>query len=208
MRVLASLLVVAAFVVGVVSFQVKERAPEGGIAADTLERAFAPGGQIRMDLSAGQYRIEGSPDEKIRMHWSTGDSHRRRVDVTADVRGNEAKLTADGPSRRLRVRIEVPSRSDVEIRMTAGELAVRGIEGNKDVELHAGELDLDVGRAEDYERVHATVWAGDLHARPFQVVKEGLFRSFHWEGRGKYQLRAHIKAGELRMSSSSPVTAK
>ena len=208
MRVLASLLVVAAFVVGVVAFQVKERAPEGGTGGDTLERAFAPGGRIRMDLSAGQYRIEGSPDEKIRMHWSTGESRRRRVDMTADVRGNEAMLTADGPSRRLRVRIEVPSRSDVEIRMTAGDLAVRGIEGNKDVELHAGELDLDVGRAEDYERVHATVWAGDLNARPFQVVKEGLFRSFHWEGRGKYQLRVHLKAGELRMSASPPVPSK
>src|SRR5687767_515536 len=173
MRVLASLLVVGAFVAGVLAFQVKERTPSGNPEADTIERAFAPGGRIRMDLSAGEYRIEGRPDEKIRINWSVGDTRRRRVDVTADVQGSEATLRADGPSRRFRVRIEVPSRSDVEIRMTAGDLAVRGIEGNKDLELHAGEVDLDVGQAADYAKVDASVWAGELHARPFQVTKEG-----------------------------------
>ena len=149
-------------------------------------------------------RIEGSPDERIRIHWTAGDGRRhRRTDVRADVRGTEASLTVDGPSRRFRVQIEVPRRSDLTVRLTAGELALRGIEGDKDVELHAGELDIDVGRPEDYRRVEATVWAGEIHAMPFSITKEGLFRSFDWQGQGKYRFHAHLKAGELRMSSSS-----
>jgi hypothetical protein len=209
MRILASLLVVGAFVAGVVAFQVRERerTTSDSLETDTIERAFAPGGRIRMDLSAGEYRIEGSPDEKIRINWNTGETRRRRVYAKADVRGTEATLSVDGPSRKFRVRIEVPSRSDVDVRMTAGSLTLRGIEGNKDLELHAGEVDLDVGRAADYAKVDASVWAGELQARPFEVTKEGLFRAFHWQGQGKYHLRAHLKAGELRMSSS-PVAAK
>ena len=120
----------------------------------------------------------------------------------AEVHGTEAKLVTDGPSRKFHVRIEVPRRSDLYVRLTAGDLALRGIEGDKDVELHAGELDIDVVRPEDYRRVEATVWAGELQAAPFNVMKEGLFRSFTASGQGKYRFRAHLKAGELRLSSS------
>jgi hypothetical protein len=206
MRVLASLVVVGAFVAALAALQIRDREAVAHPQADFIDRPFAPGGRIRMDLSAGEYRIEGGPDERIRVNWSVGDTRRRRVDVTADVRGSEATLIADGPARRFRVKIQIPQRSDVEVRLTAGDIALRGIEGHKDIELHAGEVDLDVGRPEDYASVDATVWAGDLHARPFRVIKEGLFRSFHWQGQGKYRLRAHIKAGELRMSSATEIS--
>lgn len=209
MRILASLLVVGAFVAALAAFQIRDREVLGrpDAAADTIEQAFKPGGRIRMDLSAGEYRIEGTPDDRIRVNWTVGDTRRTHVDASADIKGSDASLVVDGPSRKFRVRIEVPQRSDVEVRMTAGDLSLRGIEGNKDIELHAGEVDLDVVRASDYKKVDATVWAGDLHARPFNVMKEGLFRSMHWQGQGKYELRAHIKAGELRMSSL-PADAK
>ena len=75
--------------------------------------------------------------------------------------------------------------------------------GNKDVELHAGDLSIDVGRAEDYNHVDASLWAGDLHAAPFNVVKGGLFRSFDWNGKGPYRLHAKMKAGDLRLYSKS-----
>ena len=224
MRILASILVVGAFIAGVVAFQVSGRDEIGsgtdiGTAsgtgtdsattastapADTIERAFPAGGKIRMDLSAGEYRIEAGPDDKLRIDWTSDERRRRRSSVRTEVRGNEATLITDGPSRRFRVRIEVPRRSDLNVRLTAGDLTLRGIEGDKDVELHAGELDIDVGRPEDYRRVEATVWAGEIHALPFNVTKEGLFRSFNRTGQGKYNFRAHLKAGELRMSASGP----
>lgn len=226
MRILASLLVVAAFIAGVVAFQARdpddiaggpaigtEIAPATGTAtesatttsivpADTIEHAFPAGGRIRMDLSAGEYRIEASQEDRIRMHWVSDDRKRRRPIIQAEVHGTEATLSTDGPTRKFRVRIEVPKRSDLHVRLTAGDLALRGIEGDKDIELHAGELDIDVVRPEDYRRVEATVWAGELQAMPFNVMKEGLFRSFNWTGQGKYRFRAHLKAGEMRMSSS------
>jgi hypothetical protein len=99
------------------------------------------------------------------------------------------------------VTIQVPTRSDLYVRLTAGDMTVERVEGNKDIEAHAGDLNIDVIRAEDYHTVDASIWAGDLTARPFNVTKEGLFRSFDWKGHGPYRLHAHLKAGDLRLFS-------
>jgi hypothetical protein len=172
--------------------------------ATSLEKPFAAGGRIAMDLSAGEYEITGAADPRIRLDWDVRDPDRLDdVDNRVTVNGTDARVSTDGPSGNFRVRIQVPTPSNLRIRLTAGEMAIKGIEGDKDVELHAGELDIDVVRAEDYGRVDAGVWAGEIHASAFRITKEGLFRSFDWSGKGKYRLHAHLKAGELKLHSSS-----
>jgi hypothetical protein len=88
------------------------------------------------------------------------------------------------------------------IRLTAGELSVDKVEGNKDIGLHAGEIDIDVVRPEDYHSVSASVWAGEVHAAPYHLSKEGLFRSVDWTGKGPYRLEARLKAGEVRLHTN------
>lgn len=178
-------------------------------ASDSLERGFVANGRIRMDLSAGEYRISGSPDNKIRLEWSVRNSDQlSKVRARADVRGSDATITTDGPSNNFRVAIQVPARSDLYVRLTAGDLTVQHIEGNKDIEVHAGDVNIDVGRAEDYHSVDASIWAGDLNAEPFHVSKEGLFRSFDWKGHGPYRLHVHLKAGDVRLTSEKEKTPK
>lgn len=165
-----------------------------------LERAFAPGGRIRMDLSAGEYRISGTADSRIRLHWSVRDADQlSKVKARADVRDRDATITTDGPNNNFRVDIQLPARADLYVRLTAGKLVLEDVAGNKDIESSAGELDIDVGRAEDYRRVDASVWAGEIHASPFRAIKGGLFRSFDWTGPGPYRLHAKLKAGEIRL---------
>jgi hypothetical protein len=170
--------------------------------SDALEQAFVDNGRIRMDLSAGKYRIVGASENRIRLAWRVRYADDLRdVKARAVVRGSEATITTDGPTNGFHVDIELPMRADLRIRLTAGELGLEGVEGSKDISLHAGELDIDVGNPEDYHRVEASVWAGELHAEPFGRSKEGLFRSFDWNGKGKYRLNAHLKAGEMRFRS-------
>jgi hypothetical protein len=178
---------------------------QDGRAKESLERAFSQNGRIRMDLSAGEYHISGSPDNRIRLEWSVRDAAQLpRVKARADVRDREATITTDGPTNKgLNVAIQVPKQADLYVRLTAGDLRIEGIQGNKDVELHAGDVRIDVGRAEDYRSVDASVWAGDLKAPPFQVDKGGLFRSFDWRGKGPYRLHAKLKAGDLRLFSKA-----
>ena len=171
-----------------------------GKLSNSLERPFAPGGAIHMSLSAGDYHISGSKEPHLRVLWRVRNAEDLpRVRVQADVKGSVATLATDGVRNGFEVEIQVPTRSGLHVRLTAGDLTVDGIEGNKDIESHAGDLTIDVGRAEDYSHVDAALWAGDLEAPPFNVSKGGLFRSFDWKGGGAYTLHAHLKAGDLRL---------
>ena len=170
--------------------------------ADSLERPFVQNGRIRMDLGAGDYVITGSRENRIQVAWSARDAATMpKVHARADVHGSDATIAADGPSNNsgLRFTIQVPAQTDLYVRLTAGDITIEDVRGNKDVELHAGDLRIDVGRAEDYNHVDASLWAGDIHAAPFNVIKGGLFRSFDWSGHGPYRLHAKMKAGDLRL---------
>jgi hypothetical protein len=173
-------------------------------ATDALERPFAPEGRVHMDLSAGDYRILAGDERKIQIEWSVRDlSQLRKVRIKADVDGSRATIQSEGPSNHFRVTIRVPMRSDLDVELTAGDLEIKGIEGNKVIRSNAGDIDVDMVRAEDYAHVAAFLLAGDLRAEPLGISKGGLFRSFDWEGKGRYRLSVRLLAGDIRLYSSS-----
>jgi len=170
---------------------------------NSTERAFPAGGLVALELTAGDYRITGSPDDRIHVRWRTEDASGDAIDarVAIDVKPAEATVTVERTALfgnlGVDVDIEVPSRSDLFVELSAGELRIAGITGNKTVSMNTGELDVDVGRAADYAIVSASVWAGEVTARPFGHDHEGVFRSFTWTGTGRYRLEARLKAGEI-----------
>jgi hypothetical protein len=85
------------------------------------------------------------------------------------------------------------------VRLTAGNLEIAGIKGDKDIEANAGNLNINVGSSNDWGDVDASVTAGDIHAPAFQAAKGGLFRSLSWKGPGKYRLHAHLTAGDINL---------
>ena len=165
-----------------------------------VEKPFPKAGTIRMNLSAGDYRIAGRPEDRIRISWRA-DSPEQAANLKADaeVRGNVATIATSGFRNGIHFTIEVPARSDVEVDMTAGDLEIRGIEGSKRVEAWAGDVSIEVGLPEQYRTVEASVRAGDLSAAPFKVSKGGLLRSFNWTGSGRYSLKAKLFAGDLTL---------
>jgi hypothetical protein len=166
----------------------------------SVSRPFAPGGQIRLSLSAGDYTIRPGSDQEILVSWEADTPERlAAVRVDIDTRGAEATITTRGPRSGLSVVIQVPARSDLAVQLTAGDLRIRGIEGNKDVGSWAGDIDIDVGDPNDYASVSASLTAGDLTATAFDVSKGGVFRSFTWNGPGRYTLRVRLTAGDIRL---------
>jgi hypothetical protein len=169
-------------------------------AEPVVERPFAAGGRVAMRLSAGEYTIEGSPDAQIRLEWQTrdpDDAKRVRVAVTTEERS--ARIETHGPHNGFSVRIGVPVRSDLWVRLMAGDLTLKGVEGHKDIAGWAGDFKIDVGAPDRYRAVDASVLAGEIDARPFGGSKGGLFRSFRWNGQGRYDLRARLTAGEIAL---------
>lgn len=162
---------------------------------------FNSGGKLRMYLRSGDFRIVGGSDNKITVRITGGNAY-RASDLRVQLEGsnNLANLTVSGgPKNDLEVTIEVPKKTGLFVRMPAGNLELRRVTGDKDAELHAGELIIEVGEASDYSRVDASVYSGGLEASPFGESHGGLFRSFHKEGNGRYHLHAHVGAGDLTL---------
>lgn len=175
----------------------------------TLDHDFVSAGDIRMDLSAGAYKISASKDGKIHLQWSTRDaSAMKKVKEGIDVKGTTATVKVNGPdNQNFTVEIQVPRQSNLLVRFTAGDFQIDGIEGSKDIAGYAGNLSVDVVDAKLYKNVHASVTTGDLDAPAFQVSKGGLFRSFDQKGSGPYTLRVKLRAGDLRLYASKKTPA-
>lgn len=173
----------------------------GDIENHPFSADFKSGGKLRMYLRSGDFRVVGGADNKITVHVM-GENAYRASDLRVRLEGSNdaADLTiSGGPKNGLEVTIEVPRKTALFVRMPAGNLELRQVIGDKDAELHAGELMIDVGEPSDYSRVDASVYSGGLEARPFGESHGGLFRSFHKEGNGRYHLHAHVGAGDLTL---------
>jgi hypothetical protein len=165
------------------------------IGKSPVETKFASGGRIHMDLCSSGIELIGRDENAIRVSYHP---EKDTVKVRIEIDGDRADLRVSRcPHNDFQMRIEVPKSSGLYVRMFAGELDVRGITGDKDVELSAGQLTMEVGTPEDYARVDASVNSGEINAPAFDVEKGGLFRSFDRTGPGKFRIHAHVGAGEL-----------
>jgi hypothetical protein len=81
--------------------------------------------------------------------------------------------------------------------MPLGMATIKSVHGNKDVEIHAGQLTMQVGDPKDYGRIEASVMMGELNFNALGISKGGLFRSFKKDGPGKYKLYAHVASGQI-----------
>jgi hypothetical protein len=163
---------------------------------------FSSGGQIDLHIRSAKIQIAGSDENRIGVRVS-GEQGSKSTDMKARFGRSknswELRITG-GPHNELTITVRVPKNSDLFVRILAGDVEVKGITGNKDIELHAGDLTISVGDASDYAHVQASVTTGDIEARPFGESHGGLFRSFAKSGSGKYKLLAHVGAGELTLN--------
>ena len=162
---------------------------------------YPSGSQLNMHLRSGDIRVVGTNDNKISVRVDAKSQEKaRQVKVIFDQSDKSAKLrVSGGPKNDTQIVVEIPKATGLFVRMPAGQLEISDVIGDKDVQIHAGELILHVGDPADYSRVDASVMTGDLDAPPFHEDHGGFFRSFHKSGNGKYRLHAHVGAGDLTL---------
>jgi hypothetical protein len=166
-----------------------------------FEAPLPAGVPLRLYVRSGEIRLLGSDDGKISVDVSGKNAdnvkdvkHRLTIlDTAAEFR------LSGGPRNDFQITIHLPKNCDLFVRVPAGDVTVEGISGDKDIELHAGDLSIHIGNPDDYSHVDASVNAGDVEAAPFGESHGGLFRSFKKSGSGKYKLHAHVGAGDLTL---------
>src|ERR1700733_11359271 len=118
-----------------------------------VEAKFSSGGSIRMDLCPGEIDLVGKDENVVRISYH-GRAEADDLNVRLQVSGNHADLKVRGcPNNNFEMTVEVPKNSNLYVRMFAGQMNVNDITGDKDVEIHAGQLTMDIGKPEDYFRV-------------------------------------------------------
>lgn len=163
------------------------------------QMAFNPGGHLTLDLEAGDYDLVPGTENRILVTW-TGDEQ-GRAKAWIEGTASRARLVVEGtPHQNFHARVEVPARCDLKVHLTAGDLKVGPVEGSKDIFIRAGDLRVEVPKPEGYGSVHASVWAGDIHAAAFGGERSGLFRSFDWRGTGAYALQVATWAGDITLT--------
>lgn len=162
---------------------------------------YPSGSQLSLHLRSGDVRVVGGSENKVSVRVDAKDLEKaREVRVTFDRSEHSAELHVwGGPKNDTQITVEVPKDTGLYVRMPAGQLEISDVTGDKDVQLHAGELIVHVGNPADYSHVDASVVTGGLEAPPFHEDHGGFFRSFHKSGNGKYRLYAHVGAGDLTL---------
>lgn len=168
-----------------------------GSCAGPFEVGLEAGRHLTMHLRAGDVEIAGTPKPGLRVTCTSdaGEAGNIRISFAAgDLR------TYGGPDRNTRFRIEVPDKTNLVVRMTAGDMRVNGITGDKDIELRAGDLTIGIAHPEQYRVADGSVMAGNLNAAAFGIAKDGLFRRFRKENaNGQYRLHVELLAGDLSL---------
>lgn len=164
---------------------------------------FPSGGRLDLNIRSGDVTIRGSDENKVNVRFDAKDADDLKdVKVSFKAAGNNGTLkVSGGPRNDFSIRIEIPKKSDLRLRVAAGDVNVEDLIGDKDVEMWAGDLTLRVGNAADYGRVDASVRAGDLDMGPFGVSKSGLFRSYETTGNGTHRLHVHVTAGDVELKN-------
>jgi hypothetical protein len=170
----------------------------------SVQHKFASGGTIRLHLESGGYTISPIDSDNIVVTCRThSESSLKQVKVAIKPSGSTADVViADTPNGNFNAVIEVPRQANLWVRLSAGDLVVEGVEGDKDLEVRAGHMQVDIPHPEEYGHCDASVLAGGLNASAFDVAKGGLFRSFEHQGPGKYRLHAHVTTGAIDLLGS------
>jgi hypothetical protein len=178
----------------------EDRRPEAA-----LQKKFVSGGTIRLHLESGGYTISPSDSDNIVVTYrANSESQLRQVKVEIQPGASSADVfVTNTPNSKFEATIEVPRHSNLWVRLTAGALDVEAVEGDKNLELRAGAIQVDIPHPEEYGHRDASVTMGGLESSAFDVSKGGMFRSFDQQGPGKYRLHAHVLTGDIDLRGTN-----
>jgi hypothetical protein len=151
-------------------------------------------------------QIVATDQEAIHVSCKAGnDETARNVALHFSPTASGGKLSIEGAhldhgDNGLDVRIEVPRRTNVIVRMFAGQVKVEAVKGDKDIALGAGQITISSIHDGDYRSVQASVDVGEVQARAFGTDKGGFFRNFSRKNSsGDYRLQAHVATGQIEL---------
>jgi hypothetical protein len=178
----------------------------------TVDAPLRPRAILRVHSRPAGIEIVGTDQPAIHVSCTTGEeSDSQRIHVRLKGNQDDETLTIAGDlldGNGLKIRIEVPRRTDLRVEMPAGEVKVEEIAGDKDIDLYAGRIAISSTHPWNYRSVDVSVSVGAVRAPVYGAEKGGFFRSISRETTdGEYSLHAHVITGEIALLGRSPHAA-
>jgi len=168
-------------------------------------RDFMSGGYIHVRFSVGDIHIKRGDSTKIKLEYTVKSRHERNVKdahVDFDVRGNDATIEFHAPSSgntQFDVELEVPASTNLDVHEKVGDITIDNIEGDKDLELGVGDISVVTPGQAAYRLVRASTGIGDVDSGGYGETSGWLGKTLKYHGDGKYELRAHVGVGDIRL---------
>jgi len=174
----------------------------------TLDAPLRPRTVLRVHSRPAGLEIVGTDQAAIHVSCTSGDEDdAQRIRIQFQGNQDDETLTIAGDLRKgndVRVRIEVPRKTNLRVEMAAGEVKVEEIAGDKDINLYAGQITISSTRPWDYRSVDVSVSIGEVNAPVYGAQKGGFFRGITKEtANGEYSLHAHVITGEIELLGRS-----
>jgi len=173
----------------------------------TDSRDFVSGGYLHVRLSVGDVHIKRGDSTRIRLEYTVKSHRESRVKdarVDFNLRGNDASIEFHAPSggnTQFDVELEVPVNTHLDVHQKVGDLTVDSIEGDKDLNLGVGDIRISTQHA-GYRLVNASTGVGDVSSDGYGETHGWLGKTLKYHGDGKYELRAHVGVGDIRLEGN------
>jgi hypothetical protein len=208
MKTRCAAIVAAGFALSAAAFAQSEVACSQAL--DTPLRSRAT---LIIDSRPAGLEIVGTDNPVLHLSCTANDVDPRDIRIRFSGTADDGKLTIGGSSLHkgnLQVRIEVPRKTSLKVKMAVGQVKVEEIAGDKDIDMSVGQIIVSSDRLWDYRRVDTSVDLGQLRAPVYGADKGGFFRSFSKQTvDGEYLLRAHLTIGQIELlGSHAPAAAE
>jgi hypothetical protein len=157
-----------------------------------------------IDARPAGLEIVGTDQQAIHVTCSSHDNEDAPHHILLQFAPNPngGTLTIEGihthHNNGVHVRIEVPWKTNLSVRMPAGDVKVEEIKGDKDINIYAGQITITSAHEWNYRSVNASVTIGEVRAPMYDADKGGFFRSLSKQSSdGQYRLHAHVMTGEI-----------
>ena len=169
----------------------------------TLDAPLRSRAALTVDSRPAGLEIVGTDQAAIHVTCTAKDSEEAaqiRLRFSGSQDNGTLAITGGSHEGNFQVRIEVPRKTNLRIKMSAGQVKVEEIVGDKDIDLYAGQISISSARLWDYRSVYVSVDIGDVNAQVYGAEKGGFFRSFQKRSvGGEYSLHAHVMTGQIEL---------
>jgi DUF4097 and DUF4098 domain-containing protein YvlB len=155
-------------------------------------------------LSVGDVHVRRGDSSKISVRYTIKSRHEKNLKdahMDFDVHGSDATIefhTPTGDNTQFDVELEVPEKTNLDVHDKVGDVTVEDVEGDKDLSLGVGDINVSNGRA-GYRVVNASAGIGDVTGDGYGETSGWLGKTLKYHGEGKYELRAHVGVGDIRL---------